>query len=80
MNALAAIYKLAGTKSYGSLFRDITSGCNNATPVQKQWCASKGYDMVTGFGSPQERSVAAVQRDLDDGYVTPEAAHRQRER
>jgi N-methylhydantoinase B len=34
-------------------------------------CAGGG-----GYGPPQERALEAVQADLDDGYVTPEAAER----
>jgi N-methylhydantoinase B/oxoprolinase/acetone carboxylase alpha subunit len=28
----------------------------------------------SGFGDPQQRPLEEVQRDLDGGYVTPEAA------
>jgi 5-oxoprolinase (ATP-hydrolysing) len=31
----------------------------------------------SGFGDPLQRSVEAVQRDVDSGYVTPQAARRE---
>lgn len=30
----------------------------------------------SGFGDPLQRSIEAVQRDLDGGYVTPQGARR----
>jgi subtilase family serine protease len=38
----SVLYSFGGT----SLFRDITSGCNGT------YCATAGYDYVTGLGSP----------------------------
>jgi subtilase family serine protease len=40
------VYKLSVGKTYGTLFHDITSGDNG--PFK----AVKGYDLVTGWGSP----------------------------
>jgi kumamolisin len=39
------VYKLSLGKNYGTLFHDITSGSNGFPAV-------KGYDLVTGWGSP----------------------------
>ena len=39
------IYSIAGGKSYGKYFHDITSGSNG-------YPATVGYDLVTGWGSP----------------------------
>jgi subtilase family serine protease len=37
--------------TYASDFHDITSGCNNS------YCAAKGYDLVTGWGSPNGQNL-----------------------
>jgi kumamolisin len=47
---LVTLYQLGGTTSYGSLFHDITKGCNTYRNVQG-YCAAKGYDQTTGLGS-----------------------------
>ncbi len=40
-----SVYTIGGGSSYNSNFHDITSGSNG-------WLATKGYDLVTGWGSP----------------------------
>jgi kumamolisin len=47
------IYPLALGKTYGTLFHDITSG-NNGFP------AVKGYDLMTGWGSPNTNGLINV--------------------
>ncbi len=49
-----ALYALASTSLYHSLFNDITTG-SNATGLDGQtglYSAGSGYDMVTGLGTP----------------------------
>lgn len=41
-----AIYGIGAGSNYGSDFHDVTNGCNNT------YCATTGYDLVTGLGSP----------------------------
>lgn len=40
------LYSIGAGSDYGSDFHDITTGCNNT------YCATTGYDLVTGLGSP----------------------------
>lgn len=42
------MYALYGTSAYGTDFHDITSGCQE----DGGYCATTGYDPVTGLGSP----------------------------
>ena len=46
------IYALGKTSSYKNDFHDITSGNNDCCGQSKFWNAVKGYDLVTGWGSP----------------------------
>jgi hypothetical protein len=48
------LYYLAETGEYSSVFHDITSGCNNF------YCATTGYDVVTGLGTPNAGALASV--------------------
>jgi subtilase family serine protease len=47
---LETLYGLAGTQSYGSLFHDVTKGCNGFRHVTG-FCATPGYDQASGLGS-----------------------------
>jgi hypothetical protein len=51
------IYALGQTSGYDAAFHDITSGCNpsgSTVPAgfTGQFCAMTGFDMVTGWGTP----------------------------
>jgi len=45
------IYEIGESSSYDSDFHDITSDCNGA------YCAGYGYDLVTGWGSPNGQNL-----------------------
>ncbi len=53
-NVQTQLYSLAGGSRYSSDFRDITSGSNGSAP---HTFAKKGYDLVTGLGTPLEGSL-----------------------
>lgn len=48
------LYSLATSSKYSSNFRDITIGQNGAADI---YHAKKGYDMVTGLGTPLGKSL-----------------------
>ena len=45
-------------------------------PVSVRRNLGSAFDAAPGFGGPWERSLEAVQADLDDGYITAEGAVR----
>ena len=51
-----AIYALGKGSSYNSVFHDITSGSNNNGKGQS-YNAVVGYDLVTGWGSPNGQNL-----------------------
>ena len=51
-----AIYSIGQSSSYNSDFHDITSG-NNNNGKAKSYNAVVGYDLVTGWGSPNGQSL-----------------------
>jgi subtilase family serine protease len=57
-----ALYKIASDPTeYGSDFYDVTTGCNQTTTTVPGYCASTGWDAVTGLGTP---NAAALIPDL----------------
>ena len=44
-----ALYSIGSSSSYTTNFHDITSGCQSSTDA---YCATTGFDLVTGWGSP----------------------------
>ncbi len=46
-----ALYQIANSGNYGKDFFDVTQNCNQTTSIPG-WCASKGWDAVTGLGTP----------------------------
>jgi subtilase family serine protease len=57
-----ALYKVANDPSqYSKDYYDVTVGCNNADPSIPGYCASPGWDAVTGLGTP---NVANLIPDL----------------
>ena len=47
------LYHLGTVSSYSAIFHDVTSGCNPPIAgVGPGFCAGSGYDLVTGWGSP----------------------------
>lgn len=60
-----ALYKIGKSKSdYADDFHDIKSGSNGA------YSAVKGYDLVTGWGSPQSELVGALAGEAPKPTVT----------
>jgi subtilase family serine protease len=51
-----AIYSLGNSPTYNNVFHDITSGNNNNSKGQS-YNAIVGYDMVTGWGSPNGQNL-----------------------
>jgi subtilase family serine protease len=54
-----AIYAIGTAASYGSRFHDITSGSNN-NGLGESFNAVAGYDLVTGWGSPNGQDLLNV--------------------
>lgn len=51
-----SLYRLAGSRAYGTDFRDVTSGNNDFLPsgaAPGLYPAGVGYDMATGLGTPR---------------------------
>lgn len=46
------VYAIGESSSYGQDFHDITKGNNNCCGESKFWNAVAGYDLVTGWGTP----------------------------
>jgi subtilase family serine protease len=56
-----ALYQIASDPSkYANDFNDVTVGCNQTTSIPG-YCASQGWDAVTGLGTP---NVANLIPDL----------------
>jgi subtilase family serine protease len=56
-----ALYRIANNPArYAADFYDVTANCNQTTAIPG-WCASKGWDAVTGLGTP---NAAALLPDL----------------
>src|SRR5580692_5153323 len=51
-----AIYSLGGGPNYNNVFHDITSG-NNSNGKAQSYNAVVGYDLVTGWGSPNGQNL-----------------------
>jgi subtilase family serine protease len=47
-----AVYALGQSGSYGSCFRDITTGNNESPSSPTKFSAVPGYDLCTGWGTP----------------------------
>jgi subtilase family serine protease len=51
------LYKLASGPDYGSYFYDVTTGNNAADPNVAGFNATKGWDPVTGLGTPNAAAL-----------------------
>jgi hypothetical protein len=48
-----ALYSVASNAAkYAADFHDVTVGCNQIDPSIHGYCASTGWDAVTGLGTP----------------------------
>jgi subtilase family serine protease len=52
------LYKLAAGPDYGTYFYDVTTGNNAADPSVPGFNAIKGWDPVTGLGTPNAAALA----------------------
>jgi hypothetical protein len=52
-----ALYLIGRGSSYDSDFHDITSGNNDCCGQSTYWTAVPGYDLVTGWGSPNGQNM-----------------------
>ncbi len=64
------IYKLGMGSSYAGDFHDITSGNNSCYGQTPYWTAGLGYDLVTGWGSPN--GVGLIEMLAGSSSVMPE--------
>jgi hypothetical protein len=69
-----AIYAIGQSSNYNSCFHDITDG-NNASPGSpSQFYAEPGYDLCTGWGTPNGSNlIAALVAPPDALFITPQA-------
>jgi subtilase family serine protease len=51
------LYKLASGPNYGTYFYDVTTGNNQADPNITGYNATKGWDPVTGLGTPNAEAL-----------------------
>jgi subtilase family serine protease len=47
-----AVYAIGQSANYANCFHDITTGNNTNTTVGNEWSATNGYDLCTGWGTP----------------------------
>ena len=52
-----AIYAIGKSPNYTTDFHDITTGNNTNTTVQNKWFAVPGYDLCTGWGTPNGQNL-----------------------
>ena len=61
------LYPLADSSSYSSYFHDIISGTNYFYPTVG-YSAGPGYDLVTGWGSPNAALITALTPVVSSGF------------
>jgi hypothetical protein len=54
-----ALYSIARSASYASAFHDITVGNNILVGSSAGFSAAPGYDLATGWGSPNIANIVA---------------------
>jgi subtilase family serine protease len=52
-----AIYPIGKGPNYANCFHDITTGNNTNTTVGNEWSATNGYDLCTGWGTPNGQNL-----------------------
>jgi hypothetical protein len=62
-----AVYSLGQTSSYTSLFHDITTGNDFNSGSPDQFTAVTGYDLVTGWGTPNGQAMLDVLGPVSTG-------------
>ncbi len=61
------LYHMANSDQYDELFYDVIEGTSNRDPSKTEWDeggAGPGYDMATGWGSPQADAIAEYIEEL----------------
>jgi hypothetical protein len=65
-----ALYNVGTNSDYTACFDDVTFGNNTNTDVN-QWLAVPGYDLCTGWGSPNGTSMMIALAQPDGFQITP---------
>jgi Pro-kumamolisin, activation domain/Viral BACON domain len=52
-----AVYAIGKSANYANDFHDITTGNNTNTTVGNEWYATNGYDLCTGWGTPNGQNL-----------------------
>jgi hypothetical protein len=68
-----AIYAIGKSPIYTNDFHDITTGNNFNTTVNNRWSAVPGYDLCTGWGTPNGQNLINTLAPPDSLAVTPVA-------
>jgi hypothetical protein len=68
-----AIYAIGESPIYTNDFHDITSGNNFNSTVGNRWSAAPGYDLCTGWGTPNGQNLINTLAPPDSLAITPVA-------
>jgi uncharacterized repeat protein (TIGR03803 family) len=68
------IYALGSGSSYHSTFHDITVGDNNSSSSQTGFPAVPGYDLCTGWGTPNGSNLLYALAFPEFLHITPQAS------
>lgn len=68
-----AIYAIGKSPSYTNDFHDITTGNNTNLVVGNKWFAVPGYDLCTGWGTPNGQNLINTLAPPDPLFITPVA-------
>ncbi len=52
-----AVYAIGQSPNYANCFHDITTGNNTNSTVGNEWYATNGYDLCTGWGTPNGQNL-----------------------
>ena len=66
-----AVYALGKNSGYSGEFHDITTGNNTNTTVHNRWFAAAGYDLCTGWGTPNGTNLINALVFPDSFIVSP---------
>jgi subtilase family serine protease len=68
-----ALYAIGKSTSYASCFHDITTGCNTNTTSPTKYYAVAGYDLCSGWGTPNGDYLipALLSPPVDNLRITP---------
>ena len=66
-----AIYALGKSANYSLAFHDITTGNNTNTTVGTKYSATTGYDLCTGWGTPNGQNFINALAPPDTLVITP---------